>query len=192
MLFPLHLVASQVWGTEEKSLRIPTSATSQHPIWPDPPGAGSQGCECLPVQTRPPAPHPGVGLSSWQRSPLGWRRLGARRQSSRRNMGCQGSTMPSGKRGGDECVPLLPPLHHLGLDSGLGSSFPNTCKQTVREDTSLGFWTLKTPGTNMRDFPTEVPTSPQAPGLGVSRQAQAVFTSRALTESPVTSRALSY
>lgn len=158
MLFPLHLVASQVCGTEEKSLRIPTSATSQHPIWPDPPGAGSQGCECLPVQTRPPAPHPGAGLSSWQRSPLGWRRLGARRQSSRRNMGCQGSTMPSGKRGGDECVPLLPPLHHLGLDSGLGSSFPNTCKQTVREDTSLGFWTLKTPGTNMRDFPTEVPT----------------------------------
>lgn len=191
MLFPLHLVASQVWGTEEKSLRIPTSATSQHPIWPDPPGAGSQGCECLPVQTRPPAPHPGVGLSSWQRSPLGWRRLGARRQSSRRNMGCQGSTMPSGKRGGDECVPLLPPLHHLGLDSGLGSSFPNTCKQSGKTLPS-GSGRSRPQAQICAIFQQRYPLSPQAPGLGVSRQAQAVFTSRALTESPVTSRALSY
>ena len=45
-------------------------------------------------------------------------------------------------RGGGARVPLAPPLHHPGQSSALGSPpFPNTCKQTLREDTAVGFWT---------------------------------------------------
>lgn len=41
----------------------------------------------------------------------------------------------------------MPALHHPGQDSVRGSSSPNTCKQTLREDTSLRLWTFSAPGT---------------------------------------------
>lgn len=49
------------------------------------------------VQTPPPAPRPGAGQSSWQRSPLGWPRPGVQTQNNRRNTGCPGHTKPSGE-----------------------------------------------------------------------------------------------
>lgn len=152
-------------GREEKGLRrMPASATTRHPLRPHPPGASCQGHECLRAQTPPPAPHPGVGLSSWQRSPLGWPRRGAPRQSSHRNTGCQGSTMPSGERVSLSTI--------LAWNQCEGAPLPTRENRHSGKAVQSGSGRPTPHAHSMCNVTRGRPLSPHAPGSGMSRPAQ--------------------
>lgn len=107
--------------------------TSQHSRRPNPPGGSSRSRgRVSPVQTSLPAPHPGAGQSSWQRSRLGEPRPGSTETKQSQEHGVSGLPDAIWERWGCVCP------SQATSDRERSREHPSQHINNTREDTATG------------------------------------------------------